>query len=49
MKHTDRQTAAGRLQPIQHKKSTIHTAAGWAVFMVAYWAAFAAVLYLINT
>lgn len=49
MKQADRQTAAGRLQPIQRKESAIHTAAGWAVFMVAYWVAFAAVLYLINT
>jgi len=49
MKQADRQTAAGRLQPIQRKKSTIHTAAGWAVFVVAYWAAIAAVLYLINS
>jgi len=49
MKHTDRQTAAGRLQPIQRKKSAIHTAVGWAVFMVAYWAAIVAALYLINS
>ena len=49
MKQADRQTAAGRLQPIQRKQSAIHTAAGWAVFMVAYWAAIAAVLYLINS
>ena len=49
MKQTDRQTAAGRLQPLQHKESAIHTAAGWAVFMVAYWTAIAAALYLINT
>ena len=49
MKQRDRQTTAGRLQPIQRKQSAIHTAAGWAVFMVAYWAAIVAALYLINT
>jgi hypothetical protein len=49
MKQADRQTAAGRLQPIQRKKSAIHTATGWAVFMVAYWAEIVAVLYLINS
>jgi hypothetical protein len=49
MKQADRQTAAGRLQPIQRKKSAIHTAAGWAVFMVAYWATIVVALYLFNS
>ena len=49
MRHKDRQTAAGRLAPLQSKETTWGTALGWVVFSGIYWAAIVAALYLINT
>jgi hypothetical protein len=48
MKQADRQTAAGRLAPLQSKKTTWGTALGWVVFSGIYWAAIVAVLFLHN-
>ena len=49
MKQRDRQTAAGRLAPLQRKETTWGAALGWVVFSGIYWAAIVAVLFLHNS